>query len=119
LYKDYWNAISGKAKTPELSERYITDPELIGHIAFFEAAFPKYELFADDYICEDNKIAVRARFRGTHRGELMGIAPTGKTIEFPFAIIYNIKDEKITKSWLFVDRTTILDKLREVNPMHN
>jgi len=117
--QEYWNAISGKAKTPELSERYITDPELLGHIAFFEAAFPKYELFPDDFICEDDKVTVRARFRGTHRGELMGIAPTGRTIEFPFAIIYRITDEKISKSWLFVDRTTILEKLRKVEPALN
>ena len=115
---DYWNAISGKAKTPELSKTYITDLELLGHIAFFEAAFPKYELFPDDFICEDDKVVVRARFRGTHKGELMGIEPTGKTIEFPFAIIYRVTDEKISQSWLFADRKHIYDLLA-VNPMHN
>ena len=116
--KEYWDAISGIAKTPELSKKYVSDPELLGHIAFFEAAFPKYELYADDFICEEDKVVVRARFKGIHKGELMGIPPTGKTIEFPFAIIYQVTDEKISKSWLFVDKSEVLNQL-DVKPSHN
>ena len=116
--QEYWEAISGIAKTPELSKKYVSDPELLGHIAFFEAAFPKYELFADDFICEEDKVVVRARFKGIHKGELMGIPPTGKTIEFPFAIIYQVTEEKISRSWLFVDKTEVLNKL-DVKPSHN
>ena len=41
----YLNALSGVTKTRELMEKYITDEELIGHIAFFDTAFPKYEMF--------------------------------------------------------------------------
>ena len=118
LVKDYWEAISGKEKTPTLSEVYVSDPELLGHIAFFEAAFPKYELFADDFICEDDKVVVRARFKGEHKGDLMGIPPTSKTVEVPFTIIYQIADEKISKSWLFIDRMELMSQL-EVNPSHN
>ena len=109
--EDYREAISGKVKTPELIKMYVSDPELLEHIAFFEAAFPKYELFADDYVCEDEKVAVRGRFRGVHKGELMGIPPTNKTIEFPFAIIYKVTDEKISKSWLFADMWAIRKQL--------
>ncbi|MCA0153063.1 ester cyclase [Winogradskyella vincentii] len=116
--EEYWEAISGKAKTPELSNIYVSDPELLGHIAFFEAAFPKYELFADDYICEDDKVVVRARFKGVHKGELMGIPPTNKTVEFPFTIIYQITDEKISKSWLFADMMEIKNQIR-INPSLN
>ena len=116
--QEYWEAISGIAKTPELSKKYVSDPELLEHIAFFEAAFPKYELFADDFICEEDKVVVRARFKGIHKGELMGIPPTGKTIEFPFAIIYQVTEEKISRSWLFVDKTEVLNKL-DVKPSHN
>ncbi|MCA0132753.1 ester cyclase [Winogradskyella alexanderae] len=116
--EDYREAISGKAKTPELINRYVSDPELLEHIAFFEAAFPKYELFADDYVCEDDKVAVRGRFRGVHKGEIMGMPPTNRTVEFPFAIIYRVTDEKISKSWLFADMMAIRKQL-EVNPNLN
>jgi len=118
LVQEYWEAISGKAKTPTFSKMYVSDPELLGHIAFFEAAFPKYELFADDFICEDDKVVVRARFKGTHKGDLMGIPPTGKTVEVPFSIIYQIINEKIGKSWLFIDQMELMKQL-EVKPDHN
>ena len=118
LVKKYWEAMSGKAKTPALSKVYVSDPELLGHIAFFEAAFPKYELSADDFISEDDKVVVRARFKGVHKGDLMGIPPTGKSVDVPFTIIYQIADEKISKSWLFLDRMELVDQL-VVKPSQN
>ena len=85
----YFNALgSGAPKTKELLEKYITDKELIEHINFFEAVFPGYEVIADEMTAEDNKVVVKARFKGVHEGELNGIAPTHRTIEFPFAISY-------------------------------
>jgi predicted ester cyclase len=116
--QEYWEALSGKVKTPAITDKYVSDPELKGHIAFFEAAFPKYEMIADDYICEDDKVVVRARFRGVHKGDLMGLAPTGKAVEMPFTIIYKIANDKISKSWLFVDRMELMSQLG-VNPLDN
>lgn len=118
LVNEYWEAISGIEKTPELSKVYVSDPELLGHIAFFEAAFPKYELYADDVICENDKVVVRARFKGVHKGDLMGMSPTGKAVEVPFTIIYQIANDKISKSWLFIDRMELMSQL-EVEPSHN
>ena len=118
LENEYWEAISGIEKTPELSKVYVSDPELLGHIAFFEAAFPKYELYADYVICENDKVVVRARFKGVHKGDLMGMSPTGKAVEVPFTIIYQIANDKISKSWLFIDRMELMSQL-EVEPSHN
>lgn len=109
--KEYFEAISGKPKTPELLERYISDTELIGHIMAYETSFPNYELIADDYVCEDNKVVVRARVKGINNGELMGMAPTGKSIDLPFVIIYKIDNEKISKGWLFVDQMELMNQL--------
>ncbi len=109
--QEYWDAISGKPKPKSLLEKYISDPELINHIMIFEASFPYYELIADDYICEDDKIVIRARIIGRHQGDLMGIPPTGNTIDLPFTVIYRIKDEMIVKGWLFVDRMELMEQL--------
>ena len=118
LVQAYWEALSGKEKTPELSKVYVSDPELLGHIAFFEAAFPKYEILADDFICENDKVVVRARFKGVNKGDLMGMPPTGKAVEVPFSIIYQITDDKISKSWLFIDQMELMKQL-EVKPSQN
>ncbi len=116
--QEYWEALSGKVKTPALIDKYVSDPELKGHIAFFEAAFPKYEMIADDVICEDDKVVVRAHARATHKGDFMGIPPTGKTAEVPFTVIYKIANGKIFKSWLFIDRMEMMNQLG-VNPIDN
>jgi predicted ester cyclase len=108
---EYIEAISGKEKTPALIEKFVADPELKEHIAFFEAAFPKYELIVDDYIFEDDKAVIRARGKGVHKGQLMNIPPTGKSIEVPLVAIYQVKNDKIVKNWLFFDRMLMMEQL--------
>lgn len=107
----YFNAISGVDKTPSLMEEYISDEELIGHIAFFDGVFPKYELFADELTAEGNRVIVRARLKGVHRGELNGIPPTGRKVEFAFAIGYEIENNKIIHHWMIADQMSLMEQL--------
>jgi len=107
----YFNAISGVTKTPELSRQFMTDEELIEHIAFFDSVFPKYELFADEMIAEGNKVVVRARIKGKHEGELNGIPPTYKEVNFPFVISYEIENNKIVHHWLIADQAAMMEQL--------
>ncbi|NNE02864.1 MAG: hypothetical protein HKN52_06825 [Eudoraea sp.] len=109
--QEYWDAISGKPKPVSLLEKYISDSEFIGHVVAYEKSFPCYELIADDFICEEDKVVVRARVIGTHKGDLMGIPPTGRTIDIPFSVIYQIKDEKIAKGWLYLDQMILMEQL--------
>jgi predicted ester cyclase len=103
--------LSGKDKTPELVEQWVTDEGLKQHIALFEAAFPRYWLKAEDMIVEGDKVAVRATFGGTHQGDLMGIAPTGKEILGDGILIYRIENAKIVEFWAGFDQLTILQQL--------
>ena len=107
----YFNAISGVTKTHELSSQFMTDEELIEHIAFFDSVFPKYEVFADEMIAEGNKIVVRARLKGKHEGELNGIPPTYKEVNFPFVISYEIENDKIVHHWLIADQAAMMEQL--------
>ena len=111
----YFNAISGVTKTPELLAAYATDEELIGHIAFFDAAFPGYEIFADEMTAEGNRVVVRARWKGRHEGELNGIFPTHRTVEMPFVISYEIENGKIVHHWLIMDQMAFMEKLGLMN----
>ncbi len=108
---NYFNAISGVDKTRELLEKYIDDEDLIGHIIYFEAAFPKYELFIDELTAENNRIVVTARITGTHLGELSGIAPTNKGVNFPFVIRYEIENNRIASSWMIADQMKLMEQL--------
>jgi predicted ester cyclase len=101
----YINALSGVTKTRDLMEQYMTDEELLGHIAFFDAAFPKYEMFADEITAEGNRVVIRARMKGSHEGEFNGI------VEFPFVVSYDIENGKIVHHWLIADSMALMEQL--------
>jgi len=55
------------------------------------SAFPDLQITPEDLIAEGDKVTMRYDWRGTHKGELMGIPPTGKQVRtsgisilFPF-----------------------------------
>ena len=112
---EYLNAISGVAKTRELVEKYVLDQGLVEHIEFFDGVFPKYELFVDEMTAEGNRVVVRARVKGTHEGELNGIPPTYRSIEFAFAIGYEIENGKISHHWLIADQMALMEQLGVLN----
>ena len=106
----YFNAISGVAKTKELLEEFTTDEELMNHIAFFDTVFPKYEMFADEITAEGNRVVVRARCKGCHKGELSGIKPTHRNVDFPFVISYEIENGKIVHHWMIADQMMLMEQ---------
>ena len=115
LVIEYFNAISGVKKTRELLEKYLSDKQLIEHIEFFDSVFPAYELYADEMLAEGNRVVVRARAKGRHEGELNGIPPTYKNVDFPFSIGYEIENNKIISHWLIADQMMLMEQLGVMN----
>jgi len=115
LVIEYFNAISGVKKTRELLEKYVSDKHLIEHIEFFDSVFPAYELYADEMLAEGNRVVVRARAKGRHEGELNGIPPTYKNVDFPFSIGYEIENNKIISHWLIADQMMLMEQLGVMN----
>ena len=109
---NYFNALhTGVPKTRSLLEKFMTDEALIGHIEFFEAAFPLYEVYIDEMTAEGNRVIVQARMKGTHLGNLGGIPATHKTVDFPFVIRYEIEDDKIVSHWMLADQMGLMEQL--------
>lgn len=46
----------------------------------FLAAFPDYRETVHDVLAEGDRVVARITFSGTHRGELMGLPPTGREV---------------------------------------
>lgn len=111
MVNEYLAAISGVPKTPALVSRFVDDPELKEHIALFEAAFPRYELIAEDLIAERDEVAVRATFNGKHQGEFLSLAPTGRPVSIPVMLIYRIAAGRIAQSWMNADSLGLLTQL--------
>jgi predicted ester cyclase len=77
----------------------------------FRAAFPDFHAVIHDQIAEGDKVVTRKVFHGTHRGELLGIAPTGREVQIEVIDIVRIEDGKIVEHWNVVDRLGLRQQL--------
>jgi hypothetical protein len=108
---EYWNAVSGHPKTEELLRRYIDDEKLINHILFFESIFPEYELVPKEILAENDKLFVQANLKAKHSGFIDSIPATGKKIDTPFALGYQIRNNRIISFWAIADQMDLLEQL--------
>ena len=70
----------------------------------FLTAFPDLEVKVLMTVTEDDKVSAHLRWRGTHEGEFIGIAATGKKVEFTSTAILLIShDGLIAQAWDEVD----------------
>ncbi len=81
------------------------------------AAFPDFHFTIEDAIAEGNKVAVRLTARGTHRGPLGDIPPTGNQVANTAIVIFRITDGKIVERWGVADQLLLLQQLGVIPPM--
>jgi steroid delta-isomerase-like uncharacterized protein len=77
----------------------------------FRAAFPDVHLSVEDVLVAGDRVAFRTLIRGSHRGDLMGIPPTGKAVSFYTVDIVRIEDGKVTEQWGGPDLLSLLQQL--------
>jgi serine phosphatase RsbU (regulator of sigma subunit)/predicted ester cyclase len=69
-------------------------------IAAFHAAQSEGRLIIEDQVVGGDKVVTRFVVHGPHdRGELMGVAPTGKVLTNRAIVIHRIVDGKIAEEW--------------------
>jgi predicted ester cyclase len=56
-------------------------------------------------------VAVRTTFKGVHKGEFFGVAPTGKDVTMPITLIYRIAGGKIAEHWMNADLLGLMQQL--------
>ena len=78
------------------------------------AAFPDLRITAEDMVAEGDKVVARVTMSGTHRGEFMGIAPTGKQITVGIIEILRIAGGKMVEHWNVVDSLGMMQQLGAV-----
>jgi steroid delta-isomerase-like uncharacterized protein len=65
--------------------------------------YPDIHLTVEDLIGEGDKVVGRTTVTGTHRGEFMGVAPTGKSVTYNEMFIFRIADGRVVETWGVVD----------------
>lgn len=68
-------------------------------MAGIHSAFPDFEFEVAEMLPVADKVVLRGTVRGTHRGEFMGMAPTGRAISVTQIHIIRLADGKIVEHW--------------------
>lgn len=79
--------------------------------AMLRRAFPDLNVTIDDIVAEGDKVVLRQTWRGTHRGEFMGVAPTGKKVSFGVIDILRVAGGKFVEHWGQMDSMGLMQQL--------
>lgn len=112
LMRGYYQDVLSRGKP--LRDSYLA-PDYIGHFAGvseqlsretwsqwlkeLRQAFPDLKFTVEDMIVEGDRITTRYTMRGTHRGALRWLPPTGRPITLTGISIERVKGEQIAESW--------------------
>jgi len=78
----------------------------------FAAGLPDGKIDLNRILAAGNDVAViEFTGHGTHRGELMGIAPTGREISLPVCFIIQVRDGKILAEREYMDIMNLMQQL--------
>lgn len=63
-------------------------------------------------VCTQGNIAVAEMIgRGTHRGDFLGVAPTGRKVEINICNVIELRDGKVYREHEYMDMLTIMTQL--------
>jgi steroid delta-isomerase-like uncharacterized protein len=116
-----WNTHDLGAAKEVLAHEYVRHdanlPDVVGSEAQLEflagifSAFPELHFQTEQLIAENDLVVARLIVQGTHRGEFMGVAATGRQVKFQAVDIYRLGGNKIVEQWVIMDALGLLQQL--------
>jgi predicted ester cyclase len=66
-------------------------------------AYPDIHVAVEDVIADGDKVVSRHTVTGTHLGEHLGVAPTGRAVTYNEIFIFRVADGRVAEIWGVVD----------------
>ena len=83
-------------------------------VSLYRSAFPDARITIEEQAAEEDTIVTRWTGRGTHQGELMGVAPTGEQVTITRVVVNHVSEGKIEESWSNYDALGMLQQIGAV-----
>jgi steroid delta-isomerase-like uncharacterized protein len=74
-------------------------------------AIPDIHMEVHEILAEGDLVAYRATLSGTHRGELLGMAPTGRSFRVQHMHLLRMRDGRASEHWATRDDLGMLQQL--------
>ena len=126
IIRRYMEEVWNQGKTEVISE--FIAPKYVGHVprtggdiegvaAFRDwlssnrNAFPDIHFKIESQIAEKDMVVTLWTLTGTHEGEFMGVAATGKELRIPGASVTRLAGGKLVENWGYWDRLSAFQQL--------
>ncbi len=83
-------------------------------VQMYRSAFPDTHITVEDQIAEGDEVVTRWTGRGTHQGELFGVAPSGNQVELSGITISRFEGGKIAEDWTNSDTLGLMQQIGAV-----
>ena len=125
LTNDFWNNQNIDAYGDFFSEDLIVhleseDKNSDEYKAMCQAVmegFPDMHVSIDNLVAEADQVTKVWTTNSTHKGEFLGIPPTGNKILVKGIEVFRIKDEKIVEMWWVMDNLGLMQQIGVIPPM--
>ena len=122
LFEEVWNkgnlSVADELFTPNCEHHDASSPDFgrgpeseKKRAALYRTAFPDLQLTIEDIIAEGQTVVARWSCRGTHKGDLSGIAPTGKQVTISGVSIARFTNGKMVEGWVNWDALGLMQQL--------
>ena len=118
VYVDWSMGVADEVISPQFTshdwpERGPTGPMAFrDYYAAIRTAVPDARYEVDDLVAEGDRVVVRWRVLGTHKGDFRGIAPSGRQITLKGIAIYRVDRGKLMERWVVSDLHGLLEEIR-------
>ncbi len=85
-------------------------------VSMYRTGFPDLRMVVDDVVADGDKVVLRWHTEGTHRGELQGLAPTGKRGSVTGISIDQWREGKLVETWTQWDNLGLARQLGAAPP---
>jgi steroid delta-isomerase-like uncharacterized protein len=94
-----------------LGDQLVGREELVGYVRQIQHAFPDFHNDVVDVVTDGERAAVRLRYSGTHRGEVMGVTGSGRTVAYDGVAFFTFDGDRIASVWVLGDRWGLQQQL--------
>ncbi len=122
VYVDWNMALAEEVVSPRFTSHDWPEDGPTGPQAFrdyysvLRSAVPDARYEVDDLIAEGDRVVVRWRMLGTHKGDFGDIAASGKAIVLKGIAIYRVEGGKLMERWVVSDLHDVLEQIRGASP---
>jgi steroid delta-isomerase-like uncharacterized protein len=123
FYREMWNRFDA-GLIPELltddvrfrgslGQSTVGREQFAAYMEFVRQAFPDFTNHVEEVVSEGERSFARLTYRGTHRGEVFGVAATGRRVEYAGAALFRFRGGRIADVWVLGDVYGLLRQLTD------